>query len=275
MDFEKAIDSINISKDQFETIIDFFDIKLTKPSQEKLSHLFNNLFQSFNTLESNNLQKRGVERLSFDFLELSQESENGKGIVSIEEGSNIEKTKIPNILSENKALDKKGILESTNNKSPRAIDEIQRKTLDNPKETTTLKASKSLSNSPCFSNKQEKLVLSFVKLSQQNFTQKSSCKTPKELIDKKSLDAINPNRSTKESLESTIKLNLKLFNETLAQALKGRFELFQTRLIEQPPFGIVAFYVKDKERRNHIKTAGKKRKKSSKKQVKYNEEKFE
>ena len=114
------------------------------------------------------------------------------------------------------------MFEFTNNKPSKSIDDIQRKNLNDPKETTTLKASKSLSNSPCFSNKQEKLVLSFVKLAEQNFTQKSSYKTPKELIDKKSLDGINPNRSTKESLESTIKLNLKLFNETLAQALKGQ-----------------------------------------------------
>ena len=202
-------------------------------------------------------------------------SEYEKGIASMEEGSKIEKKKTPNIFKENKSLDKKGILESTNTKSSQAIDDIQRKDINDPKEKAMNGVSKSLVKSPKFSNEQVKLVLSFVKLSQQNFTQESSYKTPKELIDKKSLDGMNPNRSTKESLEAAIKLNLKLFNETLAQALKGRFELFQTRLIEQPPFGIVAFYVKDKERRNFIKTPRKKRKKSLKKQVKYTEEYFE
>ena len=275
MDFEKVIDSINVTKDQFETLIDFFDIKLTKPSQEKLSHLFNNLFQVSNAVKPKSLELKEIERLSLDFLKLSQESENGQAIAAIEKGANIEKAKIPNILRENNIPDKKGTLESTNTKSSKSIDDIQRKDINDPKEKAMNDVSKSLVKSPKFSNEQVKLVLSFVKLSQQNFTQESSYRTPKELIDKKSLDGINPNRSTKESLESAIKLNLKLFNETLAQALKGRFELFQTRLIEQPPFGIVAFYVKDKERRNFIKTSRKKRKKSLKKQVKYNEENFE
>jgi len=272
MDFEKIVDSINVTKDQFETLIDFFDIKLNASSQEKLSYLFNNLFQSFNEIKSNYLQKR-IEKLSLDFHELTPGLENESTAIYIQERKNIEKKEVLKMLSENKALDKKGILESTNSKFSESIEGIERKKLNNPKETIK-EHSKSLVKSPKFSNEQVKLVLSFVKLSQQNFTQKSFSKASKEFIDKKSLDCVNPNRSVKESLETTIKLNLKLFNESFAQALKGRFELFQTRLIEQPPFGIVAFYVKEKERKNFIKSPRKKRKKNLKKQVKYNQENF-
>ncbi|NGX49497.1 MAG: hypothetical protein K940chlam5_01095, partial [Candidatus Anoxychlamydiales bacterium] len=101
MDLKKTIDSINVSKDQFETLIDFFDIKLTKPSQEKLSHLFNNLFQAFNVIESKDLQKKEIERLSLGLPNITKGSEGDKAISSIEQGSNIEKTKIPNMLREN------------------------------------------------------------------------------------------------------------------------------------------------------------------------------
>lgn len=277
MNFEKSIDSISVSKDLFETVIDFLDIKLTNPSAEKLTHLFNNLFQSFNSLaNSANLQKRDVEKLGLDFFRLSQGSEYENDTIFIKTVSNIEKTEISEILGKDSNIfGKKELFEATNNKPSKSLDSNQRKNLEDPKETTTLKALKSPSNSPCFSNEQEKLVLSFVKLAQHNFTQKNSSTKPKELIDKKSLDGINPNRSAKESLETTIKSNLRLFNEALSQALKGRFELFQTRLIEQPPFGIVAFYVKEKEKKNYIKMSRKKRKKRYlKKKGNYKKENF-
>ena len=277
MNFEKAIDSISVSTDLFETVINFLDIKLTNPSSEKLTHLFNNLFQSFNGLaNSANLQKRDVEKLGLDFFRLSQGSEYKNGTHFIKKISNIEKTKISEILGKDSDISgKKEVFEATNNKPSKSLDSNQMRNLNDPKEKAILETSKSSSKSPSISNEQEKLVLSFVKIAQHNFSQKSSYKNPKEFIDKKSLDGINPNRSTKESSENTIKLNLKLFNETLSQALKGRFELFQTRLIEQPPFGIVAFYVKEKEKKNYIKTSRKKRKRSLKKQVKYKKENFE
>jgi hypothetical protein len=275
MNFEKAIDSINVSKDQFETIVNFLDIKLTNTSFEKLTHLFNNLFQGFNGLANSvNLQKRDIEKLGLDFFYLSQDSEYSSEIAFIKKGSDIEKTDISKTLGkDNNISGKQELIEPTNKEFLKSLDS-NTKNLSDPKKTT-LEASKSASKSPKFSNEQVKLVLSFVKIAQHNFNQKSSYKSPKEFIDKKSLDGINPNRSFKESLENTIKLNLKLFNESLSQALKGRYELFQTRLIEQPPFGIVAFYVKEKERKSFVKTSRKKRKKSLKKQVKYKKENFE
>ena len=60
-------------------------------------------------------------------------------------------------------------------------------------------------------------------------------------------------------IENTIKLNLKLFNDAFSQALKGSFEVFQTRQIIQPPFGIVAFYIKEKDKKR-IAAKNKKRK---------------
>jgi len=60
-------------------------------------------------------------------------------------------------------------------------------------------------------------------------------------------------------IENAIKLNLKLFNDAFSQALKGSFEIFQARQIIQPPFGIVSFYIKEKDKKC-IATKNKKRK---------------
>ncbi|NGX34687.1 MAG: hypothetical protein K1060chlam1_01040 [Candidatus Anoxychlamydiales bacterium] len=273
MDLEKAIDSIDESKDLFETVIQFLDIKSSSISQEKLTHLFNNLFQSFNDSKiSDNLYKRGIEKLNFQLFKLAQRSENENNITS-EENSKKEKTQISNIsLKDKNSSDKKDIFEFSNNKLSKSLDNNQTINPKNSKEKTATEKSKSSFNSLKFSNDGVKLVLSFVKLAQKNLSNKASFQDQKELIDKKSLDALNPNSPIKESLENTIKSNLKLFNDALSQAVKNHFELFQTRLIEQPPFGIVAFYVKEKERKNWIKTSKKRKKRLLKKQIKYKKE---
>lgn len=275
MDFEKTIDSINGSKDLFESFLNFLDIKFTKQSEEKLTHLFNNLFQSFNNLTySEDLQKRGVEKLSLKFYKISQNFDNEKSFS--EKFSNNENSKISKILNSDETMrssDRKKLFDPLD-KSTKSLGNNQAKQKSEPNKKNAFEFSKAvLSKNPKFSDSQIKLALSFVKIAEKKFSNNSVFDNPKELVDKRALEGIVRNSSLNESFNDALKLNLKLFNESLSHALKGQFDLFQTRLIEQPPFGIVAFYIKEKEKKNFIKTSKEKRKKRlSKKQEKYQNE---
>jgi len=267
MDVEKTIDSINVSKDLFETVINFLDIKLSNSLDEKLSHLFNNLLKSFKNLPNDNtLQKRDIEKLGLDFFTIAKISAD-KNKATIEEDLKDEITDISKVLEKNNRSSNE--LYRIENKENKAFEKEHM--IDNLDEKNGLKIFNTSLKSPKFSKEQLKLALSFVKLAEISFSKKSLFKSEREQIDKP-LETINM-KSFKDSNQDIVKFNLKLFNDAFSKALKDHFELFQTRLIEQPPFGIVAFYVKEKDRKCSYKTSKKKRKNnSSKKQLNYKKE---
>ncbi len=260
MNLEKTIDALNISKDS-ETIINFLDIKILNSLKERLTQLFNNFFsniQDFNNIKI--LQKNDIEILNLKkTFKFSFESKNDISLVA----SKVEQ-KESKLLVEQNISDKKG------------FEHIKKfsKTLDGKHVVDSRGGEKTdnfeiMNQSLKCSKEQMEDTLDFIlKLTRHNFFSKNLFKNRNEKIEKKVLSEINPNKSFLDS----IKLNLKLFNEAFSKAL-NHIELFQTRLIEQPPFGIVAFYVKDQEKKNFIKRSRKKR--FLKKQRKHKKKVFE
>ncbi|NGX62670.1 MAG: hypothetical protein KR126chlam6_00068 [Candidatus Anoxychlamydiales bacterium] len=251
MNFEKVLDVIS-TVDLQDEALNFLDIKTPLLNQkikdvfEDISNLhfikenliFDLFTKSFEYVTFKSVFSTKTEIQDSDLLEKIATLDNPNKSEFLEKENHIFKSKVSNVLNDRI----KYFYENALNQNAKGAKKIKLALVSKASETTQ----KSI-------NTKIVLCLKDVKLVSQKFNKMllfNETKIAGSLFSK-----IQENRP----IENTIKLNLKLFNDAFSQALKGSFEVFQTRQIIQPPFGIVAFYIKEKDKKR-IAAKNKKRK---------------
>lgn len=282
MSIEKVTDIQN-SKEFMDAILNFLDIKTSKPPNEKVSVILNEIFEILNNqpkASRENLESRFVEKISFELLKLDKKDFQNK--LDFSSNKNTEKTDIlkiqefsadlENDLSKNESFQNqnRAFLESslTGGKDQNVKTEKKNDFEKLPPQFLE-SLSKGWDKNKLLIEDRLSHFLNCVKKAIEGFK-----KEDKAALHPKALDgSIN---STNKLLETdkTIKLDFKLLDENNSKILQEQVLFIQNRL-NQIPLGIVGYHIKEKDKKMNLKKSKKKRKPRYPKQINYKEEYFE
>ena len=280
MSVEKVIDIQN-PQEFLDTILNFLDIKASKPPNEKVSAILNEIFEILNNqpkASRENLENRFVEKLSFELLKLDKKDFQNK--LDFSSNKNTEKTDIlkiqklatdlKNDLSKNESFQNQNrdFLESSLRGSKDQNVKAEKK---NGSEKLSSQFSESLSKgldkNKLLTEDRLALFLNCVKRAIEGFKREDT-------IHPKALDGSIHSTNRPLEADKTIKLDFKLLDENNSKILQEQVSVIQNRQ-DQIPLGIVGFHIKKEERKMNLKKSKKKKKYRDPKQMKYKEEYFE
>ncbi|NGX29054.1 MAG: hypothetical protein K940chlam1_01247 [Candidatus Anoxychlamydiales bacterium] len=282
MSIEKVTDIQN-PKEFMDAILNFLDIKASKPPNEKVPAILNEIFEILNNqpkASRENLESRFVEKLSFELLKLDKKDFQNK--LDFSSNKNTEKTDIlkiqklatdlKNDLSKNESFQNQNrdFLESSLTGSKGQSVKTEKKNDFEKLPPQFLESlSKGLDKNKLLTEDRLALFLNCVKKAIEGFK-----KEDKASLHPKALDgSINPTNKLLET-EKILKLDFKLLNENNSKIFQEQVLFIQNRQ-DQIPLGIVGFHIKKEERKINLKKSKKKKKYRYPKQMKYKEEYFE
>lgn len=274
MSIEKIMEVQN-PQEFIDAVLNFLDIKVNKPSNEKVNAILNEIFELLNNqpkASRGNLESRFIEKLSFELLKFDKKDFQNKLDVSNQKTEKTDIIKVQQTATDLKNDPSKN--ESFQNQNKAFLDSPFTNPKNNKKIETQQKLNiqflenlfKSCDKKIVFTEDKLALFLNCIKKALDSF------KKEDESLNGRKDSSINPNKELLDLPEKTIKLNFKLFNENNSRILQEQITFIQNRL-DQIPLGIVGFHMKEKDKKMRL-TKSKKKNRSFK-QMKYKQDNLE